>query len=145
MKKAKLFWVGFILMGFLKGFSQTTSTSIIDSGAKYSNYVEYNSGEVFVVFNIPGTTIISKTDDGLESLSDNAKIRIYPNPVNDILRIIPPNDKNVSKIILSNMDGKVVIEDQVNNNQIDLSRLPSGIYVLKTDLSDTEIFKVIKP
>lgn len=145
--KGKLIVI-FIIANFLKLYSQTeTSSIIVDSGAKYLNNIKYNTGEVYVIFNIEDETIVSKTIENdsilkLEELVD--AVFVFPNPVIDILKISTLKDIEISKIFLFSLDGKNILEKEITNNQLDISFLPSGIYIMKTNLSNTETFKIIK-
>lgn len=145
--KSKLVLI-FIIAAFSKLFSQTaTSSIIVDSGAKYLNNIEYNTGEVYVIFNIEDETIVSKTIEKdsilkLEELGD--AVFVFPNPVIDILKISTLKNIEISKIFLFSLEGKNILEKEITNNQLDISFLPSGTYIMKTNLSNTETFKIIK-
>lgn len=68
--------------------------------------------------------------------------KMYPNPVNNIL-ILAANQE-ISAISLFDILGQK-IEVSLNNNQIDMTSLASGNYLLAVTIEDiTKIFKVIK-
>ena len=74
----------------------------------------------------------------------NASV-IYPNPVSNIL-FIGTNDfqANSYTVEVVDLSGKKVIEN-VTNNQVDVSSLKSGTYVLKVSIHDEiQLFKFIK-
>ena len=144
MKKVTLL---FLILTFSKMFSQATPVNIVDSAANYSGNIEYNVGEVFVVYTVAGNTIVSKQgEEENNNISENnvEKIYIVPNPGIEIVNIIVPKGKIVNNIFLYNIDGRIIMSKEISSNQIDLSNLPSGTYLLKTNLSDTETFKIIK-
>ncbi|MGB6084109.1 GEVED domain-containing protein [Moheibacter sp.] len=68
----------------------------------------------------------------------------YPNPVTDILNI--SSDKAVRAINVYNMAGQLVSSLKTSSNQINLSALPGGVYVIKAELEGgvAKIFKVVK-
>ena len=68
----------------------------------------------------------------------------YPNPVTDILNI--SYDKAVKAISVYNMAGQLVSSFKTSSNQINLSALPGGVYVIKAELEGgvAKIFKVVK-
>ncbi len=70
----------------------------------------------------------------------------YPNPVKDVLNI--NSEKNIISISVYNLTGQNVKNQVLNisKTEINLSSLPSGIYVVKAILENgqVEIFKVIK-
>jgi len=74
--------------------------------------------------------------------ANKSKIRIYPNPVNDVLTV--SSDKKVSNISFYNVGGQLI--QQVNNaNVINLAKLSSGVYFVKTIVEGkVEMTKVIK-
>ena len=39
---------------------------------------------------------------------------------------------------------KIMFEKEINNNQFDISNLPDGSYLLKTDFDEASTFKIIK-
>ncbi|WP_028121156.1 beta strand repeat-containing protein [Epilithonimonas tenax] len=75
-------------------------------------------------------------------VASKIKIRVYPNPVNDILTVY--SGKKVSHISVYSVGGQMI--RQVNNtNVINLAKLSTGIYFVKTIVEGTtEMTKVIK-
>ena len=65
--------------------------------------------------------------------------KVYPNPVVDKLYIKRKNIQTTYEIY--NLKGQVVLSKQLINNQIDLSELNAGIYILKID---NQHFKILK-
>ncbi len=72
-------------------------------------------------------------------------LKTFPNPIKDILNI--NYDKNISKIVISNLLGQEVLSKELNTNnaKIDLSTLSSGSYLVKV-ASENEVktIKIIK-
>lgn len=54
-------------------------------------------------------------------------IKVYPNPVKDILHV--KSDTKIFEIIISDLSGKILL-NQKNGNKIDTNALPNGIYML---------------
>ena len=134
---------------FLKLFSQTNQLDpIIDTAANYSGNVSYNSGEVYVIYRIQTNEIVSKQSNeivpDLNGDPSGPSISIYPNPVTNILSFNTTDDKKVGHVRLYSMDGKMVLDKDISNNQIDLTNLLQGTYILKTDFDDSINFKIIK-
>ncbi len=65
----------------------------------------------------------------LGSLEHNDILKLYPNPVSGILHYELKNDATVERIVIINMEGKV-IESLNGENQIDVSTLASGTYLI---------------
>ncbi len=60
------------------------------------------------------------------SVNAAATIRLYPNPVNDVLRIESPVPVSA---VISSIEGKVISRHQ-NAGEIDIHNLPTGLYLV---------------
>lgn len=70
---------------------------------------------------------------------------VYPNPVNDMLFIENNNNKIIQKIVVYDVMGKTVIEQNGNIAQIDFSNITSGLYLVKiTSEKEIIVKKIIK-
>ena len=67
---------------------------------------------------------------GLEN-SYNNTIHVYPNPVKDILTVSGIGNRVSGKVM--NYLGEMVLEVNSPDGSIDVSSLPRGFYILKTD------------
>lgn len=75
-------------------------------------------------------------------VADKMKIQVFPNPVSDVLTV--SSDKKVNQISVYNVAGQL-IQEVNNTNVINLAKLSSGIYFVKTVVEGkTEMTKVIK-
>lgn len=72
----------------------------------------------------------------LKSLS----FSVYPNPANDRLTIICSNEK--VKLQIYDITGRLVLEKENANSEIDINNLPSGLYLLK--IIDKDISGTVK-
>ena len=78
----------------------------------------------------------------VNDVANRSKIQVYPNPVNDVLTV--SSDKKVSNISVYNVGGQLISEIN-NSNVINLTKLSSGVYFVKTVVEGkTEMTKVIK-
>jgi hypothetical protein len=76
---------------------------------------------------------------GIHNLSD-ANLRVYPNPVSDMLYIDYSLDATLT---VSDMTGSVLVTTM--NNEIDVSALPSGVYMLRIqDSGGSVVRKFVK-
>lgn len=111
-------------------------------------------GQTFeFVFNSIGTTTyicgIHPTMTGVitvqEALSRKEfslkEIAITPNPVKNILVLSVPNNIKIKTISIYNILGKEILNKSYFNNQIDISGLNSGLYLLKLSSTDAYITK----
>lgn len=80
--------------------------------------------------NIPTpTTVVCST----ASLNENIlnTISVYPNPTSGILNIENTNNLNIEKLTVIDVTGKILLEQKNNTSQIDVQRLPAGMYILE--------------
>jgi len=113
------------------------STELID-GTTY--YVSQNNGTC----ESPFLAVTVYLELGVSD-SETSGIRIYPNPVNNILNI--SSKKSVKTISIFNLAGQKVLKNAKNSNgQIDVSSLSAGTYIFKLTLEgdQVEAFKIIK-
>ena len=82
-----------------------------------------------------------------ENPNDEFSFNYYPNPVKDLLYI--KTNRNIEAVQAYNLSGQQVMNlkmTEVIRGEINVSRLPSGIYIFKTVLDNgkVESFRVIK-
>tara|TARA_R110000787_G_scaffold279698_2_gene389984 strand:- start:4407 stop:5330 length:924 start_codon:yes stop_codon:yes gene_type:complete len=98
---------------------------------------EADSGELFGNFYFGATCeALSVNDNVLSQLS------IYPNPSSDIININAPSGVEIISTNLYDVLGNVVLK-QTNNNQINVSSLATGIYLLNIETSAGSITKKV--
>ena len=90
------------------------------------------------------TKITASSEDAsltVEEIATTDFVKVYPNPTTDKLIIV---SKNIQKSILYNVNGQKVLES--DRNELNVSRLPTGIYLLHTTNSQNQLstFKIIK-
>ena len=159
MKKLILLFTLFIFTFSIK--AQSISKQAISSlGSNYSNStikLSFVLGEVLVG---------SMTDEdggfqlgngyypslNLETLSVKSplieiKLKVFPNPVNELLYISHPTENNFD-IYLTDITGKKIFEGKVQKqNPINISQYPKGIYLLTImtgEIKKTNTYKIIK-
>ena len=138
---------------------------IVASGSNIIWYDAPSSGNIIPLGTalVSGTTYYgSQTVSGCESptriavtmnlggcLGNNSfvfnEIKMYPNPVNDILNI--SNTEIMSNVEVVDMIGRILLSKNINDTQtkIDLSNLPTATYLVRVKIDNyIKIFKVIK-
>lgn len=76
--------------------------------------------------------------------NNSEAIRIYPNPVKDILQITSENNtKQDSGFAIYSASGRIVKRGNFTNSSVNIEELPAGIYILTIEGSK-EAFKLIK-
>ncbi|MFQ3580134.1 MAG: C10 family peptidase, partial [Bacteroidales bacterium] len=109
-----------------------------------------NSNKIFIKFETNGTGQANGWEISYETVltginSFNARhIEIYPNPFTDLLYL--KGIESRAKISISDISGKTLISlDNYNGNEIDLSNLKSGIYILNIRAENlNKSFKIMK-
>ncbi|RRO20858.1 T9SS type A sorting domain-containing protein, partial [Flavobacteriaceae bacterium 14752] len=84
------------------------------------------------------TTTLSNDDFELSGIS------IYPNPANDVLNInLGQNSSQIENFTLFDLNGRQIYQkqfedNQTQENQIDVSQLSSGVYLLTVKTQNTQ-------
>ena len=82
---------------------------------------------------------------GTKKMFDFNEIQVFPNPVKTVLNIKNKSVKKINKIMLHDIQGKVILEVNNNDDKIDLSELKMGIYILNLTIDAINYqYKVIK-
>lgn len=68
---------------------------------------------------------------------------IYPNPVNDILFIENSKNNEILKIVVYDLMGKMVVEQNDNSSEINFSNISNGLYLIKIATEKETIVKKI--
>lgn len=85
---------------------------------------------------------------GVTTYANSTEVRIYPNPTSNILTVDLGTLENIETITLSDLQGKVLLQNRsINTNimKIDLSQFGNGFYMLQVQGKDlNNVFKVLK-
>jgi hypothetical protein len=136
-----------LLLFCFPGISQTKVYGFTydDSGNRIKRqFIQLKSGQV------NANNANSDEDVLIEDELNNRKIKIYPNPTHGKLRIeIPGSDHNSLPVYLHvySSGGTIIIQRNIKDriNNLDLSNLPAGIYLLRIGIGDEHSeWKIIK-
>lgn len=99
---------------------------------KNTGYIYFDANPP-VITNTTLSTIVEP--NGIKSIVANTEVAVYPNPATDHIIV---EGLNGGELSIMNISGSVVIRQNIvaDKTSIDVSRLPPGVYVLKT-LSST--------
>ncbi|MAY83467.1 MAG: secretion protein [Flavobacteriales bacterium] len=94
-------------------------------------------------FDLDGVGVMHISGVGIDETSLNDQITVYPNPVNDQLKI-SHQGIDLQEYQLIDLGGRVILRGLIGN-QLDLSNIPSGQYILRI-ISDDQVAtkKIIK-
>lgn len=61
---------------------------------------------------------------------------IYPNPVNNVLNISMKNELTITKVVITDINGRIVIADSSAISSLNISDLSSGLYLLSIETNE---------
>lgn len=89
------------------------------------------------------TKSLSAGKAGVVAVADDLKLKVFPNPVRDIMYIY--TDAEISEVSVIDLSGRVVVRQSGANNQVALGMLPSGCYVARIATSaGVRTVKIVK-
>lgn len=105
-----------------------------------------NSANIYFDYNFPIITndyVTTIQALGLNETTSTSKLSIYPNPVKDIIHF--NTHENVFKVEVYDIAGRILSSNSVNENELNLSHLQAGNYILKVYTeSGTTSTKILK-
>ena len=141
----------FISFGFIP-IIYGQSLSSTNSGAVSNNNLIYSVGEVFVNPTnqndassglIGAISRIEFTSLSINEVEFNQNLNFYPNPTSNSV-FLDIENQIIKNIYIYDLNGKLVSIQKNINNQIDLSNLQFGTYIINTDNQNIKSFKIIK-
>lgn len=101
-----------------------------------------NGGFSNISHNATNCNTATEINDNCKLLSLNTneieeKFLSYPNPVSEVIKIEGKNNTVLDKIVITDLTGKIILEQTQNTNQINVQNLANGIYILEA-ISGTE-------
>ncbi|HSP83078.1 MAG TPA: T9SS type A sorting domain-containing protein, partial [Gillisia sp.] len=82
-----------------------------------------------------------KSEEVIGSELSNNKYILYPNAADDIINLKGPKSTSNSSYAIYDMLGVWRKQGKINNDQIEVISLPSGVYILKFEVDKEYIFK----
>lgn len=98
----------------------------------YDTYCD-SSFYVFKTDGGPMSHLTIQGPNGIHDISSDAQVTIYPNPATDVLTIGTTERVDEQKIY--DIKGQLVMDIKANTNQINVSKLSAGIYVLELNIN----------
>jgi hypothetical protein len=84
-------------------------------------------------------SIYCETWTGMKNTERKNNFAIYPNPARDILTIDVLQDYNMAEIY--SINGELLLNEDLNNQQIDISSLPGGMYFIKLNTAEGSVVR----
>lgn len=116
------------------GSDPANITVLVPGATALANYS--NASSAWSVFNIVDSTL--STDNPLAK-----EYSIYPNPTADIINISNLNSLKADVAVYNITGAKVLDKNILGSDQVNLSSLASGVYVLKINTAEGELTKRI--
>lgn len=147
---------GFNIFGFSPSWAQSTDQLDVDATALKLGSLQDNGGKTETMLPESGSVAIDKGDSTDTSDAQNGSIvgrrdvgsaetgikttsiketistyrlRIYPNPTTGLLHI--KNEQPIDQVTVLDITGKALIDTRTQNSTLDVSQLPTGVYILK--------------
>lgn len=128
--------------------SETASNIEItnDNGYIISGISTSSNGNVTVNNGLWDAWIIKLTPDSLFNTEfTHNQFLVYPNPANNLLNLKLDNNLSIDKIVISDICGKIIMDQKQSETHINVERLSSGYYILEIFSGENKYqFKFIK-
>ena len=105
-----------------------------------ASYAAFTGRTLTPMGHIEGNAILTHCDSiglttGISGISDEAEIMVYPNPADDKLTVIFPNQVDSFSYQMYDLIGQKIIEGQASRKEslLDISELRVGVYILKIE------------
>jgi len=121
-------------------------------------YYYYSSSSKFPILTVEyqaqtsGTTTTNKVDILVNTVAQSVGINenvsattnfiVYPNPVNNNVHVVLPNNETASLIEIIDITGKTVASN-VNSNTVNVSMLAKAVYTIRVKNKDVVLQKQI--
>ena len=79
--------------------------------------------------------------DEIEENSGDNGVSIYPNPANDVIKILNDNGLNISNVEIIDLTGRTVMSS-ANSTEVNISELPEGQYFVRITGESTIVKKL---
>lgn len=134
---------GDIITGFYEIPQSMNEHTTNDTFANVNPTYVFNVGKAAVGalqhFAVATTANLSTNENQVNTLE---AVKIYPNPAKNVLNIELPKYSKDFTVVISDMTGKLVLESK-NKNEINISGVESGNYMVTISLNDEKISKKI--
>ena len=108
-----------------------------DGGFITLGYTNSTSGDITENNGLNDFWIVKLEEEALTINTVNKdNLQIYPNPATSMLNIISANEIAFDELIITDMTGKIILEQKVQNSKINIEKLTSGVYILQLKSGD---------
>jgi len=125
------------------GKSEIIRLEITENGQTFNTSLNFDITSIEID---PDKELISKNNSavlGVDLVKLENDIRIYPNPVKNILTIQNNSQTHINRILFYNILGKIVLQIENPTSKVSLEKLNFGMYLVKIDTDKGVIHKTI--
>ncbi len=125
------------------GKSEIIRLEITENGQTFNTSLNFDITSIEID---PDKELISKNNSavlGVDLVKLENDIRIYPNPVKNILTIQNNSQTHINRILFYNILGKIVLQIGNPTSKVSLEKLNFGMYLVKIDTDKGVIHKTI--
>jgi len=116
----------------------------IASCSSYESTYAIPIGTYNVTFNLLTGVYSFTTTLGVQQQLSSS-IKLFPNPTTSLITLQIPNNVSIDKIMVTDITGKIILQQTQNTTQVNVEKLSSGMYILETfSGSEKFICKFIK-
>lgn len=89
-------------------------------------------------FSLDDMTVVCNAPDGVEDITVNGEVNVYPIPANDVINV--DSNKSINALEVINIQG-VKVAESLNSNKVAVDHLSQGIYLLIVHTEDGAIVR----
>lgn len=130
----------------LQGFQDEFQDITLSHTSQNQEFLESVNFDIANVVFDPNVDVLSRNNVvtlGVDSFNEAESIRLFPNPVKEILSISKPDFLEITGYAIYNSIGQKVLESRNFNNTIDLKNLGTGFYVVQFQLFNQVVNKTL--
>lgn len=142
-------YIIFYLLIFLTAITSAQSVvQSINSGGFVSSVSSISVGEIIVDNSPTGLIgIVAQINEQLLEVPQfevSNTITVYPNPTSELINFESNENLSNESISIYNVAGQIVLQKNIDNNTVDLSRLVKGQYFIQFQNKKNKSFQIIK-
>ena len=122
------------LLFWLPGLGQMEG-NFINSGGICSDDFSYAIGEIFIV------EIKTSSED---EVRPQLLVKAHPNPTSQTVHLNIEGDLVDKKVQVYDLNGRLLLQKKLKNPWLDISGLPTGVYLIKSASEEFQTIKILK-
>ena len=117
-----------LMSSFANPFNDKDGTDYLSQNPHVNKVLGYtNSKYGTTTYNYSNTIVLGTEKNEIAK----ATISVFPNPAKDFLTIQNASNNKIDKVIVTDISGKTILQQNHNTNQVDVQNLAKGMYILQ--------------